>query len=111
MPKELTLDQVQRRKEKAERFVRNVLGDDNRAAEIAAEDPEEYAERRGFIITNPRSNQMPTVKELQDRIADLEQENQDLNDQLDAIADIVGGDDDDDDDGDDDDDDDDDSEN
>jgi len=94
----LTRDQVEGRKEKAERFVRNVVGDDERADEIAAESPEDYAERRHFEIINPkRSNTVaqPTNKELKDRIAELENENQALCDQLDAIADIVGSDDDD----------------
>ena len=48
----LTPDQVESRKEKAVRFVRDVLGDSDRADEIAAEDIESYAERRRFEIVN-----------------------------------------------------------
>ena len=107
MATQLTHEQVEGRKEKAERFLRTVLGDDERADEVAAESAEDYA-RRHFEIINPKaSNTMaakknPTVKDLQDRIVELEDENQDLSDQLDAIADIVGSDDDDDSDSDDD---------
>jgi len=112
--KALTREQIVSRKEKAERFVRNVLGDQNRAAEIADESVEDYAERRKFEITNPKrsnnpmakKNATPTRQEHLDRVSDLEQENQDLADQLDAIADIVSPDDDDADDSDDQDDDD-----
>ena len=93
--KALTRGQVEGRQEKAERFLRNVLDDDERADEVAEESVEDYASRRHFEIINPKaSNTMakknPSIKELQDRIADLEEENQGLSDQLDAIAEIVG---------------------
>ena len=98
--KQLTRDQVESRKEKAERFVRNVLGDEDRAEQIAEESIDDYAARRRFQITNPprrnaimakRSNSGtgPTKQDLLDQIADLQQENADLNDQLDAISDIL----------------------
>ena len=44
--KSRTLEQVERMKAKAARFVENVLGDPDRAEEIEAESPEEYAERK-----------------------------------------------------------------
>jgi uncharacterized protein YceH (UPF0502 family) len=91
--KQLTREQVAGRKEKAERFVRNVLGDDQRADEIADEDLDEYAARRHFEIINPanrRTAEMPSKTELEDRIAELEDENADLNDRLDSISDLVG---------------------
>jgi len=91
--KQLTREQVAGRKEKAERFVRNVLGDDERADEIADEDVEDYADRRHFEIINPakrRNAEMASKKELEDRIAELEDENADLNDRLDSIAELVG---------------------
>jgi hypothetical protein len=97
--KALTREQVAGRKEKAVRFVRDVLGDEDRASEIEDESVEHYAERRKIAITNPPGrDQMaqpknPTKQELLDRIDQLEQENQDLSDQLDAIADIVSPDD------------------
>lgn len=91
--KQLTASQVAGRKDKAERFVRNVLGDDKRADEIAAESVEDYADKRRFEIVNPakrRNEEMPSKQELQDRIAELEDENADLNDRLDSIAELVG---------------------
>ena len=88
--KTLTRDQVEGRKERAVTFVRNVLGDDDRADEIEDESLEDYAERRKIEIINPRrSNTMPSNKELQERIQELEDENEELRDQVDAVADIV----------------------
>lgn len=59
MPKTLTRDQLESRKEKAERFVRNVLGDDDRADEIADESLEDYADRRKIKLAgNPRGGHM-----------------------------------------------------
>jgi hypothetical protein len=43
---QLTRDQLQARKEKAIRFTQDVLGDPDRAEEIAEESLEDYAERR-----------------------------------------------------------------
>jgi len=92
--KSLTRDQLQRRKEKAVRFTRDVLEDPDRADEIAAESLEDYAERRKISLTNPRrtknmARRTKTREELQDEIDGLKAENQELQDQLDSIADIV----------------------
>jgi hypothetical protein len=93
--KALTRDQLQSRKEKAVRFTRDVLGDPDRADDIAEESLEDYAERRKIQITNPSKRKnaiMATTKskaELEAENADLRDENEDLKDQLDAIADIV----------------------
>ena len=96
--KRLTADQVQSRKDKAVRFTRDVLGDEERADEIEDEDLEDYADRRRIAIVNSgRSNEMAgdgkadarTKQDLLDEIDDLQQENQDLQDALDAVADIV----------------------
>jgi hypothetical protein len=93
--KQLTRAQLQSRKEKAVRFVRDVLGDPDRAEEIEGESLEDYAERRKIQITNPsrrRNAIMATTKskaELEAEIDDLKDENEELQDQLDTIADIV----------------------
>jgi hypothetical protein len=93
--KTLTRDQLQSRKEKAVRFVRDVLGDLDKAEEIAEENLEDYAQRRKIQLLNPfmrRNSIMATTKskaELEAEIADLKDENEELQDQLDAIADIV----------------------
>src|ERR1035441_2958816 len=52
--KSLTREQLQTRKEQAVRFTQNVLGDSDRADEIADESLEDYAERRTIQLTNPR---------------------------------------------------------
>ena len=93
--KVLTREQLESRKAKAIRFVRDVLDDPERADEIEDEGLEDYAARRKIQLINPRrstamSNADPRTKdELLDEIDQLQQENQDLQDQLDAIADIV----------------------
>jgi hypothetical protein len=48
-----TLKQVETAKERAERFTRDVIGDDDRADEIADESLEEYADRKRIVIENP----------------------------------------------------------
>jgi hypothetical protein len=87
--KALTREQAQARKDKAVRFVRNVLDDPDRADEIEDEDLEDYAQRRKFRLTNQgrhttmAGNGDPRTKqELLDEIDDLQS-------QLDAIYDIV----------------------
>ena len=94
----LTRDQLQSRKEQAVRFVRDVLGDPDRAEEIAEESLEDYAARRRIQLSNPfiRRNAImargKSKAELEAEIEDLRDENEELQDQLDAIADIAGGD-------------------
>jgi len=89
--KALTREQLQSRKERAVRFVRDVLDDPDLAAEIEDEDLEEYAAHKKIRIINPKRSkeQMPTSRQLRQRIRELEEENQDLSEQLDAIAEIV----------------------
>ena len=99
--KHLTRDQLQASKEKAVRFVRDVLDDSDRADEITDEDLESYAERKHIEITNPTRRTTRVAKkkstadleaELDDLRAEndqLQEENEDLRDQLDTIADIV----------------------
>ena len=90
MSKALTRDQLADRKEKAVRFTRDVLDDPDRADEIEDESLEDYAARRKIEIINPRrKTAMATTRELKRRIRELEEENEELQDQLEAIADIV----------------------
>jgi hypothetical protein len=75
-PKDLTREQLQARKEKAERFKRDVLDDPERADETAEERLESYAERRRIRLLNSHERRaviMATVKELQQEIGDLEE--------------------------------------
>jgi hypothetical protein len=90
--KSLTREQLQSRKDKAVRFTRDVLDDPDRAAEIEDEDLEDYADRRKIQLINSGRTSMAngrTKEDLLNEIDELQQENQDLQDQLDAIADIV----------------------
>lgn len=63
--KSRTFRQVEATKQKAENFTRNVLGDDERADEIAAESVEDYAERKRLTIENPslEGRKMSTKRE------------------------------------------------
>src|SRR5262245_36042143 len=94
--KQLTREQLQARKDKAVRFVRDFLHDPDRADEIEDEDLDSYAEMRRIqvIMFGRKNNAMANVngqtkKGVFVEIDDLRQENQDLRDQLDAVADIV----------------------
>jgi hypothetical protein len=92
--KSLTREQVQSKKDKAVRFLEDVLDDPQRAAEVEAEDLESYADRRHFQIVNSgRTETMANGRSKEDllsEIDDLRAENQDLQDRLDAIGDIIG---------------------
>jgi hypothetical protein len=92
---ELTRDQLQARKDKAVRFTRDVLGDPDRAEEIAEESLDDYAERRHIKLTNSPKRRKgimasgKTKADLEQEIADLQEENSELQDRLDAVADLV----------------------
>jgi hypothetical protein len=93
--KQLTAEQVQAKKDKAVQFLRDVVGDNDRADDFEDMDLEEYADRKHIQIVNPgRSGIMAngdprTKQDLLDEIDDLQQENEDLRSQLAAVADIV----------------------
>jgi Skp family chaperone for outer membrane proteins len=96
---QLTRGQLQARKDKAVRFTRDVLGDPARAEEIEDESLEDYAERRRIHVINPKRRNRSMAREktkadLEQEIANLQEENQELQDQLAAVADIVSPDDD-----------------
>lgn len=58
----LTREQLRSRKDKAVRFVEDVKGDPERAAEIEAESLEDYAERRKIELLNPKRRQRTMAK-------------------------------------------------
>ena len=91
--KTLSHKQLEARKAQAVRFVRDVLGDDDKADDIEDESLEDYAEHRHIKLANPKGAThmaAPTRKHLLDRIEELETENEDLQSRLDEIADIIG---------------------
>src|SRR3990172_11516561 len=90
--KSLTRKQLETRKAQAVRFTRDVLSDDDRADEIEDESLEDYAERRHIQIVNPKgARKMPvqTRRELIERIKELEEENENLQDRLQEISDLA----------------------
>jgi hypothetical protein len=105
MAKTVTLDEAQRKLQRAIRFLDNI-GDD-KADEFRAMSPEQYAERKHLSIENPsrraesnkrRLKGMPnlTRAELERRVHKLEAENEDLteenellSDKLEAIGELV----------------------
>jgi hypothetical protein len=62
----LTWEDVEKRKAKGVRFLRNVVQDDERADDLEAESLEDYAERKRFAVANPltqgKENKMPLIK-------------------------------------------------
>lgn len=61
--KPLTREQVEKRQVKAVRFAAAVLEDDDLADELESLSPQEYAERKGLLMTNPtRKRREPTMK-------------------------------------------------
>src|SRR5581483_10010663 len=94
--KSMTREQLEGRKAKAARFLRDVLQDDYRAAEVEDESLDSYAERRRIRLLNPSISKgksvMATVEnkaDLKRRIRELEDENDELQTKLDDIADLV----------------------
>ena len=66
----MTCDQVESRKEKAVRFLRDVVGDDDRADAVEGESAESYADRKGLVIKNTAPRQLRTNQ--QRRITNME---------------------------------------
>lgn len=91
--KTLTRKQLESRKAQAVRFAREVRDDDELADQIEDESLEEYAQKRRIKLSNPkgvRKMPVPTRRELLDRIAELEEQNEELQEKVDSIAEIVG---------------------
>jgi hypothetical protein len=86
--KYVTRDEAENKRLKAVQFLRDVVGDDDKAAEFDDMDTDSYAERKGLSIVNParRNPEMAYTKaQLMERVRDLEEENEDLYDRLDGV--------------------------
>ena len=100
MAKLKTLSEAETARRRAVTGLRN-LGRDEEADRYDSMDAREYAEAKGNeLVENPnrrRTNmaQRQTVADLQDQLDDANDYISDLEDRLDSIAGIVGGDDDD----------------
>jgi hypothetical protein len=94
--KALTREQIEKRKERAVRFAREVREDDELADQIEKESLEEYAEHRHIRLLNPtrkvKPMPVPTRRDLMERIEELESENEDLQQRLDEIGDLAASD-------------------
>ena len=89
--KQLSRDQLERRKAQAVRFTRDIVGDPDRADEIEDESLDSYAERRKIELVNPERSVtiMASKQELLDQIAELKETVEDLEGRLDDVLDIV----------------------
>ena len=58
----MTYDQVEARKEKAVRFLRDVVQDYDRADEVEDESVEDYADRKRLVIENTATQVYPNSK-------------------------------------------------
>ena len=94
-----TYDQAEAKRQKAVRFLRDVVGDDERAEKFDGMDTETYAVHKGLTLINPSPKRSHTMTKLQleKEVRALRAENEELAEQLDSIAAIVAPDDEDDD--------------
>ena len=99
MARRLTRGQVANRKAKAVRFLKDVLGDPDRATEVEAESVEDYAARRRFVLANPNTTgviDMSGRESLEDVATDrdaLLDRLEEIRDQIDDALDEYGHDD------------------
>jgi hypothetical protein len=94
----MTRDEVERMQAKAVRFLRDVTDDPDKADEFEDMSTDEYAEHKAVNIVEGNPALVPlhlgrrpdvTKQDMEDRIAELEEENEDLQSRLDSISDIV----------------------
>jgi len=87
-------------RQRAVRFLEKVVDDSEKAEEFDNMTTEEYAERKRIRLTNPLRDRALKRKEqvvkkpksrteLQDRIAELEEENRDLRDKIDGVLEVI----------------------
>jgi len=102
MKKFMTRREGETAKKRAATFVEFALDDSERAGEIKDLNLDEWAERRGVTITNPkkRGNQMPSrtpnneelvsrIEELEDQNGQLQADLDDANERLDSISQLA----------------------
>lgn len=90
--KTLTRKQLESRKDQAVRFAREVREDDDLADQIEDESLEEYAQKRHITLSNPiggRKMAVRTRRELIERIKELEEENEGLQERLGEISELA----------------------
>ena len=80
----MTYAQVEARKEKAVRFLRDVVGDDDRADEVEDESVEDYATRKRLVIENTAQRRVNNVANGNDSMTKA-----DMADVCDQVQDIL----------------------
>ncbi len=84
----MTREQVEGRKRKAVLFLRNVLRDEDRADQVEAESVEEYAQRRHFVLSNPRVEEVMGMPE-REKLADVAADRDELLDKVEELRDMA----------------------
>lgn len=102
----MTRQQAETSKDRAARFVLNVLDDPEGSQAIEDESLDEWADRKKITLTNPARRKSPEIHESEDQMAapkgqtkaelleqiqDLQEENDELNSQLDEVTDKLEG--------------------
>jgi hypothetical protein len=80
----VTLEEVEKRQQKAIAFARNVLQNDDLADSLADEDPRDYAERKHLVVSNSPQRRKANMESGNGSITKA-----DLQDQLDEIGQIL----------------------
>ena len=89
MKKYRTFEQTETAQARAVRFAQNVLEDSALADEFKSLTPEDYADRKGIVITNQGETKVANGNGDPRTKAELLEEIDDLQSQLDAINDIL----------------------
>jgi hypothetical protein len=91
MKKKMTEREAEISKARAARFAANVLKDDELADQIADASLNEWADRKGISIENPRKEKiMATKSQLEERIEQLEEELSEYQDREEQLLEILG---------------------
>ena len=84
----MTYDQVEKRQQKAVRFLRDVVGDDDRADEVESESVQDYSDRKGLVIKNTARQDYPNRKRRMN-VANGDMSKVELQDAVDQAVDIL----------------------
>jgi hypothetical protein len=82
----MTREQIQAKKDKAVRFLRDVLENEDRADEVEDESVEDYAERKGLKISNPERR---TITVANGNGNDVVMTKDEMQDCIDAVTQIL----------------------
>ena len=92
----MTLQQAETAKQRAERFALNFLRNEDLADDIADESLEDWIQRKGITIKNPQkenkimATRQPSKADLENKIAQLEEELSEHRDREQQLCEILG---------------------